>query len=61
MKCFKCEKESHIIIKCKCNNLFCLKCKNPEYHNCNFDYKKNQIIFLSKNMKKIEAEKLTKI
>lgn len=39
MSCYKCKKKSIIIFDCRCEKQFCLKHKQPEDHNCTFDYK----------------------
>lgn len=43
-------------LKCKCENVFCIKHRHFKNHNCTFDYKKNQI-----KLDKIIAEKIKKI
>ena len=42
-KCFYCRKKSLIMIKCKCGNLFCIKHKCPESHNCSFVFKNENL------------------
>ena len=41
VKCFYCKKKISIgmEIKCKCNNLFCIKHKLSEDHKCPYNYK----------------------
>tara|TARA_R110002074_G_scaffold302662_2_gene473872 strand:- start:3094 stop:3288 length:195 start_codon:yes stop_codon:yes gene_type:complete len=37
--CFYCNKKIKLIsFLCKCNEIFCIKHKNPEDHNCKFNY-----------------------
>lgn len=56
-KCFYCNKKLTLInFTCKCEHNFCLKCKLPEYHKCNYDYKKNSN--LSNKMIKIVNKKI---
>ena len=39
-KCHHCKiKLSLMKFRCKCENIFCLKCLLPETHNCTFNYK----------------------
>lgn len=33
-KCNKCKKNNYLLMKCKCNNDYCLKCLQPELHEC---------------------------
>ena len=39
-KCFFCKKKVDLInFTCKCDHIFCIKCKDPEIHKCTYDYK----------------------
>jgi len=54
MSCFICAKKikihETISNKCKCSNVFCRSHKEPESHNCTFDYlKSNQESLKQKN------------
>ena len=60
-KCLNCNKKTMISIECKCNKFFCLKCRTPEIHNCNFDYKKDGKSKIEKNNPKIINKKIEKI
>ena len=40
MSCYKCNKKTLFLFDCRCENKFCSKCKQPEIHDCTFDYKK---------------------
>ena len=35
--------------KCKCNNIYCVLHKNPESHQCTFDYKASLSSEIMKN------------
>lgn len=48
-------------IKCKCGNIFCSKHRHTAYHDCKFDFKKNNKELLAKNLDKIIGEKINKI
>ncbi len=62
IQCSICNKKLKITsIKCKCNNYFCKKHKDEKLHNCTFEYKKNNINLLEKNMPIIISEKINKI
>lgn len=39
MPCSKCKRKTIILFNCRCENVFCGKCKFPEDHNCTFDFK----------------------
>jgi predicted nucleic acid binding AN1-type Zn finger protein len=42
----KCNKKLSLIdkqIKCKCNNVFCVKHRLSENHNCSYDYSKDKV------------------
>lgn len=59
-RCFHCNKKLGLIdYTCKCDHKFCLKCKLPEIHNCNYDYKDNSN--LSKKLVKVVNNKINKI
>lgn len=62
-RCFNCNHKikrlSAITNKCLCGNIYCFKCRLPENHNCNYDFKnKNN---LEKKLVKVEFEKINKI
>ena len=39
-RCFNCNKKLGLLpYDCKCGNLFCIKCRYPEIHKCNYDFK----------------------
>ena len=41
-RCNYCNKKLPLIpINCKCGLNFCNSCRDPNIHNCTFDYKKN--------------------
>ena len=59
-RCFECKKKALINFKCKCSNIYCIKCKIPELHQCKFNYKEEQQKILEKlnphmNGKKLES------
>ncbi len=55
--CFFCKKSSHILTKCKCDNVFCLKHLTAEKHTCTHNYRldkpKNEFMPEDKRMIKI--------
>ena len=59
MKCETCKRKCLFFIDCKCEKKLCLKCKDN--HKCDFDYKKEGKTQLSKNLVKVESEKINKI
>lgn len=41
-KCFQCKKKVGLTgISCKCMHVFCSKCRYPDMHNCDFDFKEH--------------------
>ena len=59
--CFNCKKKLKIInFKCKCNHIFCEKCKYP-YHNCSFNYQEEYKKKLIMQNPKITNDKINKI
>ena len=60
-RCKKCNKKLGLVpFTCKCDDLFCAKCRMPEEHDCTFDWKKKYREKLEKENPKIEANKVDK-
>ena len=58
----KCKKSIEMMkFTCKCRENFCIKHKNPQSHNCQFDYKNDQKKILEKNIVKIVKRKVEEI
>lgn len=47
--------------KCPCKKIFCIKCRLPEQHNCDFDFFKENRNRLLKDNPVIVGEKVDKI
>jgi hypothetical protein len=61
-KCYKCNKNVHLYgLQCKCKKIYCYICLDINNHKCDFDYKAENIINLTKNNKQIKKEKVIKI
>lgn len=60
-KCQKCKKKCFISFKCKCEKIFCTKCKLPEDHNCTFNFKEAGKDKLKQQLIKVENNKINKI
>lgn len=61
-KCFKCNKKVGLApITCKCEQIFCAKCRYPEEHNCQFNYFESHKEIIKKNVGGGEFSKLQKI
>ena len=59
IKCYSCKKKINLIsFSCKCNKIFCIKCKDPDDHCCKFDYKSEYKDFLKLNNPTINPEKI---
>jgi len=63
MNCFVCKKKVGLLgFKCKCGDeLFCLKHRMPEAHDCKYDFKKAQREKLLKENPVIVSDKIIKI
>jgi hypothetical protein len=62
IKCRKCNKTCNLNnFKCRCDQIYCIRHKLPELHDCNYDYIENGKIEIIKNNPKIKSEKLDKI
>ena len=61
-KCFKCQKKLGLMpFNCRCDNLFCSKCRLPEVHNCRFDFKSIAKDQIKKDNPLVNHEKIIKI
>lgn len=60
-KCKICNKKSIYNMKCRCEHFFCRKHFQPEKHECKFDFSKQKIENLQKEMPKVENSKINKI
>ena len=64
MKCMceNCKKKINIIkFTCKCGKDFCIKHKDPESHNCTFDYRRIDDLDTIIEANKCIAEKIKSI
>ena len=58
-RCFNCNKKVGLTaIQCKCSNVYCNKCRYPREHNCSYDYKKEQVSKLNKELPKCQFKKM---
>ena len=61
-KCSFCKKKILMEYKCKCDKIFCLKHRNPNKHECKFNfvefYKKNSDIAVNGNAQFSKIDKL---
>lgn len=47
-RCWHCKKKVKLMgVKCRCGYTFCAKCRQPEDHECDFDFQANQQRILS--------------
>ena len=62
-KCFHCGKKIGVIkFECKCSTLkLCSKCRLPENHNCQFNFKEENRVRLEEKLVKVEFAKVVKI
>lgn len=60
-RCSHCNKKTIVLITCPCTNVYCLKCRYPELHNCTYDYLKFSKQQILKENPVITGEKLCKI
>lgn len=59
VKCSVCNKKTHITFKCRCElEDLCIKCKSPEEHDCQYDYKAEQKNKIIKDNPQIIAQKI---
>lgn len=60
-RCVACRKKTIILVPCKCSEQFCLHCRQPEDHNCKFDYSEHWKQKLTKDNPSVVGEKVSKI
>ena len=61
-RCTSCKRKMGVIeYTCKCDGVFCQKCRHPETHCCQFDFKTHGKISLEKKLEKIVHEKIIRI
>lgn len=61
-KCSFCKNKLTLInFKCRCEKTFCLSCKNPETHNCTYNYVNHSKKLLENNLVKVQNAKITQI
>lgn len=59
--CIVCNKKSIYNFKCRCEGWTCRKHREPEKHNCKFDFSAHANNQNSQQLQKIEAQKVTAI
>ena len=62
-RCFHCKgKLGPVKFECKCSTKkLCIKCRLPESHNCQYDFKKESRQFLENKLVKVTHDKVIKI
>ena len=61
-RCNHCNKKYGLMsFSCNCNRVFCITCKNPESHNCTFDFKVLGKELLTNKLNKVVNNKIIKI
>jgi hypothetical protein len=61
-RCFNCNKKVGLFeMICKCEKTFCIKCRHPIEHKCEFDEMEHTKRILEKNNPKIENEKFERM
>lgn len=60
-RCFFCRVKTLVLIKCKCDNHYCSKCRDAEKHSCSFDYRQNARMELSVKNPQIKSKKMEEI
>lgn len=58
-RCDNCNKKIKLIpFSCKCEKEFCVKCRNPEQHNCQYNFKNYEKELLKNKLVKVVAKKV---
>ena len=61
LRCTNCKKKILIVTECSCTKQFCLECRHPEDHNCEFNHKQKAIEQLVKQNPIVVGQKISKI
>lgn len=59
--CQHCKRKTLMKVVCKCKMVVCFNCRDPEFHECNFDYHAEAKEKLKKDNPSVIAEKMVKI
>ena len=59
--CFFCNKQSIYCMKCRCNQWTCKKHRNPDKHNCQYDFTKAANDINQNKLQTIQAKKVSSI
>lgn len=61
-RCYKCNKKVGLTpILCKCEHIFCSKCRYPEEHDCKFNYFESNQEIIKQNVGGGEFSKMERI
>ena len=61
-RCWQCKKKVGLTpIECRCNYVFCMTHRDPESHNCTFDYKELGKEELREKNPQVIADKISRI
>ena len=60
-RCLACRIKTLVLIKCKCENSYCSKCRDADKHECTFDYRRNAQQELTEKNPIIKSKKLEEI
>ena len=59
--CQNCKRKTLMKVECRCKLVVCFNCRDPELHQCNFDYHNEAKEKIKKDNPAIIAEKIVKI
>jgi hypothetical protein len=61
-RCFSCNKKVGLLgFDCRCNNIYCSKCRYPEDHSCIFDHKNYGRELLKTELVKVVPKKIKEL
>ena len=60
-KCASCRKKSHVLLACHCSKTFCITCRIPEKHRCDYKFKEEGKKQLEKQNPVVSSCKIDKI
>ena len=60
-KCSSCKRKTYLILKCRCEQMFCVEHIQSEHHVCGFDYKNTGREEIKNQNPKIKVAKFVSI
>lgn len=57
-KCYWCNRKCYLTVKCHCEKVFCIEHRDPDDHECTFDFKQHDKDVITKQNPKVVSKKI---